>query len=496
MVNSIQINPADTVVVALEPLSAGTVLDGFGLTVQSDVPRGHKVALVAHAVGDRVIKYGGVIGQAIAPITPGEHVHAHNIKTTLGGVEDYTFDGVEPDPLAHTSANMPTFPGYKRINGDVGIRNDLWIVPLVGCINGLARNAAKMFEKRGLLPEGSEVLVLEHPYGCSQLGDDLDNTRNILRSLSVHPNAGGVLVMGLGCENNTRKLFQEGFEHPDPRRLHYLITQEVDDELEAAMEAMEALASVMAEDRREPVGVDKLRVGLKCGGSDGLSGITANPLLGGFSDWLCAHGGSTVLTEVPEMFGAEQLLMARAASPEVFEEIVKLINDFKDYFLRHEQPVYENPSPGNKAGGISTLEEKSLGCTQKAGKALVQDVIRYADRIRKPGLTLLEAPGNDGTAVTALAAAGCHLELFTTGRGTPLGGIVPTMKIATNTPLAEKKPHWIDFNAGPIAEGQATVESLLPSFIDAILAVAGGAPARNEVNGVHDVVIFKSGVTL
>lgn len=495
MAQYIKINPADTVVVALEPLDKGTVLPALGLTLLDDIPRGHKLALVDHAVDQRVIKYGGVIGKAIAPIAAGAHVHAHNIKTTLGGVEDYQYDGAQDDPLVG-DGTMPTFPAFVRSNGEIGIRNDLWIIPLVGCINGLARNAAKTFEATGALPAGSRVLVLEHPYGCSQLGDDLDNTRNILRALAIHPNAGGVLVMGLGCENNTRALFQAGFEHPDPQRLRYLVTQEVEDELDAALSAMGELAAIMQTDQRQPVGVDRLRVGLKCGGSDGLSGITANPLLGAFSDWLCAHGGSTVLTEVPEMFGAEHLLMERAETPEVFNDIVHLINDFKDYFIRHDQPIYENPSPGNKAGGISTLEEKSLGCTQKAGKALVRDVIRYAQRVRKPGLTLLEAPGNDGVAVTALAAAGCHLELFTTGRGTPLGGIVPTMKIATNSPLFDKKPHWMDFNAGPIAEGTSTVNALLPAFIDAILAVASGDFARNEKNGAQEVVIFKSGVTL
>ncbi|MCF8480412.1 MAG: altronate dehydratase family protein [Rhodospirillum sp.] len=497
MAKYLKIHPSDTVIVALEPLSKGTVIEDLGLTLSADIPQGHKIALVPHLGGQRVIKYGGVIGQATETIAPGDHVHAHNIKTTLGGVESYVYSAAEPPPVPTSQApEGPTFPAYVRVNGEIGIRDDLWIIPLVGCVNGLARNAARQFEASGALPEGVQVMVLEHPYGCSQLGEDLDHTRNILRALALHPNAGGVLIMGLGCENNTRALFQAGFEHPDPRRLRYLVTQDVEDEMEAAQEHLSALAEVIRGDKREPVGVDRLRVGLKCGGSDGFSGITANPLLGAFSDWLCARGGSTVLTEVPEMFGAEHLLMERSESKDVFDDIVRLINDFKDYFIAYNQPIYENPSPGNKAGGISTLEEKSLGCTQKAGRAPVRDVIRYAERIRKPGLTLLEAPGNDGVAVTALAAAGCHLELFTTGRGTPLGGIVPTMKIATNTTLYQRKPHWMDFNAGPIAEGGTTVEDLLPAFIESILSVAGGAQACNERNGVHEVVIFKTGVTL
>lgn len=491
----LKIHSSDTVAVALEPLAQGTAIDGLGVVLLDEVPQGHKFAVTPHQPGDRVIKYGSVIGLAKEAIPVGRHIHTHNIGTALGGVQDYAYAGPAAD-AAPAVRSAPTIQAFVRTSGEIGVRNDLWIIPLVGCVNGLAKNAAKRFEKMGLLPEGSRVMVLEHPYGCSQLGGDLDNTRNILRDFAIHPNAGGVLVMGLGCENNTRALFTQGFEHPDPRRLRYLTTQEVSDELEASLEAMTELAAVMREDRREPVGADRLRIGLKCGGSDGFSGITANPLLGAFSDWLCGIGGATVLTEVPEMFGAEHLLMERAENREVFEGVVTLINDFKQYFLDHNQPIYENPSPGNKAGGISTLEEKSLGCTQKAGLSPVRDVIRYAERIRKPGLTLLEAPGNDGVAVTALAAAGCHIVLFTTGRGTPLGGVVPTMKIATNTAMAEKKRHWIDFNAGPIAEAAATVDSLLPSFIDGILAVANGRQARNEENDVHDLVIFKTGVTL
>ncbi|CAH2601241.1 D-altronate dehydratase [Rhodovastum atsumiense] len=493
MANWLRIHAGDTVAVALADLEIGAEVAGVRL--REAVARGHKVALADHAVGAPVIKYGARIGLARVDIAAGSWVHTHNIGTALGGVEDYTYPGVPTVPAAAAPA-VRTFSGFVRSNGDVGVRNDLWIIPLVGCVDGLARKLASGFQASGLLPEGSRALALEHPYGCSQLGDDLDNTRNILRALALHPNAGGVLILGLGCENNTRELFAKDFVHPDPRRLRYLTTQEVDDEVAAATDLLKELATVMRGDRREPVGLDRLRVGLKCGGSDGFSGITANPLLGAFSDALCAAGGSTILTEVPEMFGAERLLMERAGDRDVFNRTVSLINDFKGYFLSNNQPIYENPSPGNKAGGISTLEEKSLGCTQKAGRSIVRDVIRYARRATRPGLTLLEAPGNDGTAVTALIAAGCQMVLFTTGRGTPLGGPAPTMKIATNTPLFRRKANWIDFNAGPIAEGEVTVDGLLPSFVDAVVAVANGKRTRNEENDVHDVVIFKTGVTL
>lgn len=491
----LKIHPDDTVAVALEPLAAGTVIDAFGLTLLADVPQAHKFALKDIAAGEKVIKYGAVIGLARELIAKGAHVHVHNLKTALGDILDYSYAGnVAARP--QNGGPVPTIAAFERKNGDIGIRNDLWIVPLVGCINGLANNIAKAVGEEGMLPEGSRVTVLSHPYGCSQLGGDLANTRGILQNYVTHPNAGGVLVLGLGCENNTRAYFQEGLVLPDPDRVRFLSSQEAGDEMEEALVLCRELSANMARDKRAEVGADRLRVGLKCGGSDGFSGITANPLLGAFSDWLTGIGGTTVLTEVPEMFGAEQLLMERAESVEVFDKTVSLINEFKQYYVDNKQPIYENPSPGNKAGGISTLEEKSLGCTQKAGLSTVRDVLKYTDKIAKPGLNLLSAPGNDGVAVTALAASGCHMVLFTTGRGTPLGGVVPTMKIATNTDLATKKPHWIDFNAGPIATGETTVAELRESFSDAVLKVASGEATKNETNNIGEIVIFKTGVTL
>lgn len=491
----LKIHPDDNVAVALEPLANGTEISTFGLTLLDDVPQAHKFALKDIAAGDKVTKYGAVIGLAREAIAKGAHVHVHNLKTALGDILDYSYAGnVAARP--QNGGPVPTVQAYERVNGDIGIRNDLWIVPLVGCINGLADNIAKAVEREGMLPEGSKVTVLSHPYGCSQLGDDLANTRGILQNYVAHPNAGGVLVLGLGCENNTKAYFKEGLELPDPDRVRFLTSQEAGDEMAEALAICRELTAKMKTDKRTEVGADRLRIGLKCGGSDGFSGITANPLLGAFSDWLTGIGGTTVLTEVPEMFGAEQLLMERAESREVFDKTVALINDFKRYYVDNKQPIYENPSPGNKAGGISTLEEKSLGCTQKAGLSTVRDVLDYTGKIQKPGLNLLSAPGNDGVAVTALAASGCHMVLFTTGRGTPLGGVVPTMKIATNSDLASRKPHWIDFDAGPIATGETTVSGLRDSFVDAVLDIASGKPARNETNNIGEIVIFKTGVTL
>ena len=494
MTRVLQIHPDETVAVALEPVAAGTTTPN-GVLLLDDIPQGHKFALADIPEGAEVIKYGAVIGIAKEPIGKGHHVHVHNLRTSLGAVLDYAYSG-SPAAQPGNGGVVPTIRAYERVNGDIGIRNDLWIIPLVGCINGLAQNIAKAVIRDGLLPEGSDVKVLTHPYGCSQLGDDLANTRGILQNYAVHPNAGGVLILGLGCENNTKAYFSQGFNPPDPRRVRFLTSQEAGDEMAEALAAIRDLAAVMAGDKRVEVPATKLRVGLKCGGSDGFSGITANPLLGAFSDWLCGLGGTTVLTEVPEMFGAEQILMARCENRDVFDKTVSLINDFKEYYIANKQPIYENPSPGNKDGGISTLEEKSLGCTQKAGQAIVRDVLKYTDRIQKPGLNLLSAPGNDGVAVTALAASGCHMVLFTTGRGTPLGGVVPTVKVATNTGLAEKKPHWIDFNAGPIASGATTVAGLRDAFAEKVLAVASGEATRNEINGIGEIVIFKTGVTL
>lgn len=493
MTKALRIHPNDSVAVALEPLTRGTPIPSLGVVLAADIPQAHKFALRPIAAGEQVIKYGAAIGIAREAIAPGAHVHSHNLKTGLGEILDYAYAGPPEDVPATGPA--PRIKVFERAGGDIGIRNDLWIVPIVGCVNGLAANLARRVEAAGILPEGSRAMVLAHPYGCSQLGDDMANTRAILQDHAIHPNAGGVLVLGLGCENTTLEYFREGLSPPDPRRIRYLISQRVDDEFAAGMAACRELAAAMATDRRTETGADRLRIGLKCGGSDGLSGITANPLLGAFSDWLCGIGGATVLTEVPEMFGAERILMARAANRSVFDKTVALINDFKAYYIANRQPIYENPSPGNKEGGITTLEEKSLGCTQKAGHAIVRDVLGYGRRITARGLNLLSAPGNDGVAITALSAAGCHMVLFTTGRGNPLGGVVPAIKVASNTALAARKPHWIDFDAGPIADG-ATVEDLRDALIGTVLDVAEGKQTRNEINGIGDLVIFKNGVTL
>ena len=435
---------------------------------------GHKYALRDIAAGENVIKYGMPIGHATVAIAKGEHVHVHNVKTNLGDVLAYRY---EPDFAEVERAEVPTIRAYRHPDGRVGVRNDIWIVPLVGCVNNLAERLAK----------SCHGLALTHPYGCSQLGQDHEMTANLLAALCRHPNAGGVLVVALGCENNTLESFKVRLGDVSGLNIRFLKAQDPGDEYEKGLVLLKELEAARPKERVE-VPVSELIVGLKCGGSDGFSGLTANPLVGRFSDWLVARGGSTVLTEVPEMFGAETLLMKRCRTRNIFDKCVQRINDFKDYYAAHNQVCYENPSPGNKAGGITTLEDKSLGCVQKGGSAPVEDVLGYGERVKEHGLSLMTGPGNDLVASTVLAAAGCHLILFTTGRGTPFGCVVPTLKIASNDRLATNKPNWVDWNAMSSPETEA--------FAQKVLAVASGELAKNELCGAQGIAIFKDGVTL
>ena len=496
--NYIKINPADNVAVALQDLSKGTAVEG--VTLSMDIPRGHKIVLQDLKAGENVIKYGFPIGHVTRDAAAGTVVDHTCIKTNLEGLLEYSYQPALVD-IPDAPAKR-TFKGFRRADGQVGVRNQIWVIPNVGCVNGICQTIVERFKAEIAchpeLAEGSSVdaiVAFPHNYGCSQLGADHENTRTVLADMVHHPNAGGVLVVSLGCENNQLDAFRELVGPVDESRVRMFVTQQVDDEIEYGLQQLREIFAVCSKDEREDVPVSELRVGLKCGGSDGLSGITANPLLGVFSDWIVAQGGTTVLTEVPEMFGAETILMNRCQDVATFDKTVHLINDFKEYFMKQGMPVYENPSPGNKAGGISTLEEKSLGCTQKCGKSVVRGVLKYGERLNVKGLNLLSAPGNDLVASTALASCGCQIVLFTTGRGTPFGTFVPTMKISTNTPLFEKKGNWIDFNAGVLAEGEPMAD-VAARFIDFVLAAASGAPVNNEKNGWREIAIFKSGVTL
>lgn len=435
---------------------------------------GHKYAVRDIVKGERIIKYGFPIGVASDDIKQGEKVHSHNLKTALAGTLNYSY---EPNIPKIERTQAPMINAFVRKNGDIGIRNDIWIVPTVGCVNSVAKTIA---DKTG-------AICFTHPYGCSQLGDDMSVTQKVLSGIVKHPNAGGVLVLGLGCENNNIPEFKKVLGSYDNERIRFLNCQDFDDEIAKGVEIIKELQLLASNDIRESVPVSRLKIGLKCGGSDGLSGITANPLCGKITDKQTSMGGTAVLTEVPEMFGAEQLLMNRCVDESVFNDTVKLINNYKEYFISHNQPVSENPSPGNKEGGITTLEEKSLGCVQKGGSAPVTAVLNYGDVAEKSGLNLLNGPGNDIVAVTNLTAAGCHLILFTTGRGTPLGAPVPTLKIATNSHLAQKKNNWIDFDA------QANDENAL---FDLIVETVNGRQTKNEISSYREIAIFKNGVTL
>lgn len=495
MTKYIQIHPSDNVAVAITDLHAGDEIRiaEACFMLKEDIPAGHKFLLQHLNTGENVIKYGYPIGHMLEDKQQGEWVNEKNLKTNLSGLLEYEYHPVESDTSQPSTLHTHCFKGYRRKNGDVGIRNEIWIVPTVGCVNGICQQLAEMMSKEST---NLKVKAFPHNYGCSQLGDDHENTRKILRDLVLHPNAGAVLIVSLGCENNQPEAFEQLLGDYDHERIRFMVTQRIEgDEIEEGMRLLRELYAITSKDVRTEIPLSELRVGLKCGGSDGFSGITANPLLGLFSDYIVSQGGTTVLTEVPEMFGAETILMNRCATRELFEQTVHLVNDFKQYFLSHGEPVGENPSPGNKAGGISTLEEKALGCTQKCGQSLVRGVLPYGERLTTKGLNLLSAPGNDLVASTALAASGCHIVLFTTGRGTPFGTFVPTMKVSTNSHLAQHKPTWIDFNAGVLLEG-ATWDETLHAFIAKIIAVANGEPTWNERKNYQEIAIFKNGVTL
>ena len=492
----IKINPVDSVVVCLRPFAKGEKfeIDGKQITVRQDPPAGHKLLIVDAPQGTNIIKYGYPIGHSMMDLKAGEWVNEKNLKTNLSGTLSYEYHPVS-EKLNIKKENR-TFKGFIRKNGEVGIRNEVWIVPTVGCVNGIAERLASLLEKETGLEGIDAVHAWHHNYGCSQLSEDHENTRKVLRDIVLHPNAGAVLVLSLGCENNQPEDFMSMLGDYDHDRIKLLVTQRVvGDEIEEGMKVLRELYSIARQDKRQECPLSELRVGLKCGGSDGFSGITANPLVGEFSDYLVAQGGTSILTEVPEMFGAETILMNRCENEELFNQTVKMVNDFKEYFLSHGEPVGENPSPGNKAGGISTLEDKALGCTQKCGRAPVSGVLAYGDRLKVKGLNLLSAPGNDLVASTALASAGCQIVLFTTGRGTPFGTFIPTMKVSTNSTLAQSKPNWIDFNAGQLVEGRPMPE-VLADFIEKIISVANGEKAQNEKNGYREISIFKNGVTL
>ncbi len=494
----IKINKIDNVVVALEKISSDEklYLDGKEILIPNNVAQGHKIAAINISEGENIIKYGHVIGQAIAYIKAGEWVHSHNMKTNLSEAVEYNYKPKEFS-IDKNLINIPTFLGYKRKNGKVGTRNEIWIINTVGCVNTSANNIAKICNEKFKMESFDGAFSFAHPYGCSQLGDDLVNTQKVLSGLMCNPNIGGVLVIGLGCENNQLQSLLKLTSNVDLERLRAFNSQDVQDEIYEGVKLAGELFDLMKNDRREECPISELILGMKCGGSDGISGISANPLVGRVTDLLSSLNGRIILSEVPEMFGAEQQLMNRAKSEIVFQQIVKMINNFKEYFLIHHMPIYENPSPGNKEGGLTTLEEKSLGAIQKGGSSIITQVLNYGEQINERGLALLEAPGNDGVSTTAMTASGATIILFTTGRGTPLGFPVPTVKISSNSDLYAKKSNWIDFDAGQILTGEKNMNSLTEEFVNLLIDIASGKiKTKNEINGYKEIAIWKQGVTL
>lgn len=484
-----KINDKDNVAVALEKLKKGEIIDNIKLL--DDIPFGHKVLLNDLKSGENIIKYGNPIGHLTIDCKKGEHIHEHNLKTNLSDIIEYKYCGENEYQPKKCDV---TFNGYLRQDGRAATRNEIWIIPTVGCVN----NTAKRLEKIGqdIIGDGCDgVFAYTHPFGCSQLGDDQENTRKILASLANHPNAGGVLIVSLGCENTNAEIFKKYLGEYDEKRIKFLVTQDCEDELEKGEKLLKELYSFVKSFKREPIPINKLVVGYKCGGSDAFSGITANALCGKLTDKLTSFGTSAILTEVPEMFGAEKLLMKRCENEKVFNKCVNMINSFKQYFFSHNQECYENPSPGNHDGGITTLEEKSLGCIQKCGKAVITDVLEYGEHCKKQGLNLLTGPGNDIVSTTNLTAAGANIILFTTGRGTPLGASVPTIKVASNSRLAKRKSNWIDFNAGELIESN-DFENMTEEIFKLLIDIASGRQTKNEQNGYRDISIFKDGVIM
>lgn len=494
MRKALKINPKDNVAVALQDLKAGESIQAgdVEIIVRENITAGHKIAISTIQEGQNIVKYGYPIGTASRQISAGEWVHTHNAKTRLGDLLEYTY---EPDVHPLKPAKPGTFMGYRRSDGKVGIRNEVWIIPTVGCVNAIAKQIEDASQKF-LTPELDGIFSYSHPYGCSQLTDDQLNTQMALSGLIRHPNAAAVLVLGLGCENNNIGELKKVLGETDSERVRFMVCQEHENEVEDAVEIVKDLCGYASRFKREPVGTDELIIGLKCGGSDGFSGISANPLVGRFSDMLVSQGGTAILTEVPEMFGAETILMNRCRDERVFDKTVDLINNFKKYFISNGQEIDSNPSPGNKAGGITTLEDKSLGCIQKGGTAPVIDVLTYGQPVCEKGLNLLQAPGNDLVASTALAISGAHIILFTTGRGTPFGCPVPTMKISSNSALAQRKSNWIDFDAGQLLTGK-DFPGLSEELFETVIDIASGRKrTKSEALDKRDLAIFKSGVTL
>lgn len=498
--SAIKLYPQDTVALATSELKKGqtVTVDGETITLLDDIPNAHKIALKDFETGEAVRKYDNIIGYASKPIKKGEWIHSHNEVTGLGKSKEYTYDF---NPISiFPGESDKTFMGYDRADGGAGIRNHLAIISTVFCANGPLRKLARMAEAKYPATENFDgIIAFDQEFGCSQTGKDLVTTCKIIAGIAKNANFGGVLLVSNGCEMAIPSVLEQYMGDYDKKRIRTLTLQEVEDEFTAGMELIDEIMEEMKDDKRTPININRLHIAMNCGGSDGYSGITANTLLGTLCDTLVKEGAIMNMTEVPEMMGAEHILMNRAADKSIFDDIVKMMYDYDAYFARYGEKAADNPTQGNKAGGLTTLEEKSLGCIQKGGHCAVMEVLEYGERATKNGFVLVSGPGNDLAGVSGQIAAGAVLTIFTTGRGTPCGFAGPTFRLASNTALATRKSNWIDYDAGRLltAKTPEEVEALNKELYDAIMATVNGQyRTRTEENGYYILGALKDGVTL
>jgi altronate hydrolase len=488
-VATVRLHPADDVAIAIRDLAVGTRIEAEGVTTRELVPAGHKVSTRRIEIGAPVHRYAQVIGFASQPIDAGEHVHSHNLA--MGEV---VVDHDHASAYAPTTAvDVPaTFMGIRRTDGRVATRNYVAVIATVNCSATAARAIADEIRSSGVLasyPNVDGVVALTHGSGCGMdgSGEGIDVLRRTIAGYATHPNIAGVLLVGLGCEANglgallTTRRLDEG------PRLAALNIQDVGGTrrcIDAGVERLVAMLPAADDVRREPVPASQLMIGLQCGGSDGYSGITANPALGAAVDLLVRHGGTAILSETPEIYGAEHLLTRRAVSRDVGRKIVHHIDWWRDYTTRNHGEMDNNPSPGNKAGGLTTILEKSLGAVAKGGTTGLMDVYGYAEQVTTSGLVFMDTPGFDPVSVTGQVAGGANMVAFTTGRGSAYGCIpAPSIKLSTNTALYERQRDDIDINCGRLLDEQVSVAELGRQIFDELLRVASGAATKSEMLG-------------
>jgi len=494
---TIRLHPDDNVVIARADLLAGAALPAEGIAARQRVPSGHKVATRPIASGEPIRRYGQIIGFASADIAPGAHVHTHNCE-----IRDFQRDyahGTLATPTQY--ANQPaTFQGYVRADGRVATRNYIGVLTSVNCSATVARYMAEVFRANPFqdggplaeYPNVDGVVALTHKTGCGMAGEGegMDLLRRVIAGYARHPNFAAVLVVGLGCEANQIGGLMRAEKLAEGPKLHTMTIQETGGAAKTVREGVARIKELLPDvnrAQREAVPASHISIGLQCGGSDGYSGISANPALGAASDLLVRHGGTVILSESPETYGAEHLLTRRAVSREVGEKLVKVMKWWEAYTAKHGGTMDNNPSPGNKAGGITTILEKSLGAAAKAGSTNLVDVVGYAEPVTAKGFVFMDTPGYDPVSATGQVAGGANLICFTTGRGSVYGcKPAPSIKLATNTALYKRMTDDMDINCGTIIDGSETVQQCGERILDLILRTASGEKTKSEALGFGD----------